>query len=113
MHEFVVQADRFLDRGVRAFDIAKRLLDYGFHAPTIYFPLIIKECMLIEPTECESKQTLDAFVEALSAISQEAEENPELLKAAPLTLSVGRLDEVAAVKDPVLIESTTSCSSCC
>lgn len=98
MHEFVVQADNYLDRGVRALDIAKRLLDYGVHAPTIYFPLIIKECMLIEPTESESKATLDRFIEILAEIVQEIEDNPELVKTAPHTMPVSRLDEVRAVK---------------
>jgi glycine dehydrogenase subunit 2 len=104
MHEFVLQADRFLDRGVRALDIAKRLLDYGVYSPTIYFPLIIKECMLIEPTETESKATLDRFIEIFQTIVQEASENPELLKSAPHTTPVGRLDEVRAAKHPKLRE---------
>lgn len=98
MHEFVVQADRFLPNGVRALDIAKRLLDYGYHAPTVYFPLIVKEAMLIEPTESESKGTLDAFLETLQKIVQEAEETPELVKTAPHTMPVTRLDEVFAAK---------------
>lgn len=102
MHEFVVQADNYLDKNVKALDIAKRLLDYGIHAPTIYFPLIIKECMLIEPTESESKATLDRFVEVLEQIVREIAENPELVKTAPHTLSVRRLDEVRAVKKPIL-----------
>lgn len=98
MHEFVVQADRFLPQGVKALDIAKRLLDYGFYAPTVYFPLIIKECMLIEPTESESKATLDSFLEVLKKITQEAEEDPTLVKTAPHSTPVSRLDEVYAVK---------------
>lgn len=102
MHEFVVQADNYLDQGIRAYDIAKRLLDYGFHAPTVYFPLIIKECMLIEPTESESKATLDAFVEALKNIIEEIHTNPELVKSAPHNLPVTRLDEKRAAKEPVL-----------
>lgn len=99
MHEFVVQADRFLERGVRALDIAKRLLDYKIHAPTIYFPLIIRECMLIEPTESESKGTLDYFIRALNKIVAEIEEDPEFVKKAPYTLDKKRLDEVYAVKE--------------
>lgn len=102
MHEFVVQADRFLDKGIKASDIAKRLLDYGIHAPTIYFPLIIKECMLIEPTESESKATLDYFIEILEKIMTEIEKDPNLVKTAPHTMPVSRLDEVLAAKKPIL-----------
>jgi glycine dehydrogenase subunit 2 len=105
MHEFVVQADKFLDQGVRALDIAKRLLDYGVYAPTIYFPLIIKECMLIEPTESESKATLDNFVEILKKIINEIQINPDFVKKAPHTKPVGRLDEVHAAKNPILKHS--------
>lgn len=102
MHEFVLQADRFLDKEIRALDIAKRLLDYGYHAPTIYFPLIVKECMLIEPTESESKATLDDFVATMEAIVKEIETKPELVKNAPLSMSVKRLDEVKAARNPIL-----------
>lgn len=102
MHEFVVQADNYLDKGIKALDIAKRLLDYGVHAPTIYFPLIIKECMLIEPTESESKATLDQFIEILAKIVKEMESNPEIVKTAPHTKPVSRLDEVQAAKKPIL-----------
>lgn len=102
MHEFVVQADNYLDRGVRALDIAKRLLDYGIHAPTIYFPLIIKECMLIEPTECESKDTLDRFIAVLQKVVEEIKEDPETVRTAPHKLPVTRLDEVRAAKEPIL-----------
>lgn len=102
MHEFVVQADNYIDKGIRALDIAKRLLDYGFYAPTIYFPLTIKECMLIEPTESESKDTLDSFIEAIESIVKEIEKDPAFVKGAPYTLSVGRLDEVRAAKNPIL-----------
>lgn len=98
MHEFVLQADNFAEQGVKALDIAKRLLDYGFHAPTIYFPLIVKECMLIEPTESESKDTLDQFVAAMEAIVAEIHSNPAVVQAAPHTLSVSRLNEVYAAK---------------
>lgn len=108
MHEFVIQADRFLDRGIRALDIAKRLLDFGFYAPTIYFPLTVKECMLIEPTESESKATLDAFIDAIAKIVHEAETDPEKIKKAPHTLSVGRLSEVEAAKHPILREFSVS-----
>jgi len=82
MHEFVVQADNYIGKGVKAYDIAKRLLDYGYHAPTVYFPLIVKECMLIEPTETESKDTLDEFVDALKKIVDEINEDPDILKKA-------------------------------
>lgn len=102
MHEFVIQADQYLDRGVRALDIAKRLLDYGVYAPTIYFPLLVKECMLIEPTESESLATLDRFVEILEAIVKEIQKDPEWVKEAPHTTVVSRLDEVRAAKQPML-----------
>lgn len=102
MHEFVIQADNYIDKGVRALDIAKRLLDYGVHAPTIYFPLIVKECMLIEPTESESKATLDEFIDILHKIVDEIKADPELVKTAPHTQPVSRLDEVLAAKKPIL-----------
>lgn len=102
MHEFVVQADNYLDKGIKALDIAKRLLDYGVHAPTIYFPLIIKECMLVEPTETESKNTLDSFIEILDKIVEEIQTEPEIVKTAPHTMPVTRLDEVRAAKNPIL-----------
>lgn len=101
MHEFVVQADRFSPQ-IKALDLAKRLLDYGMHAPTIYFPLIVKECLLIEPTETESLATLDAFAAALTLIIKEAIENPALVMNAPHTTPVKRLDEVRAAKMPCL-----------
>lgn len=106
MHEFVVQADRFMP-GIRAFDIAKRLLDYGVHAPTIYFPLIVKECLLIEPTESESQATLDVFVAALASIVEEAKNNPELVTSAPHRTPLRRLNEVQAAKNPRLKHETT------
>lgn len=102
MHEFVVQADLYLDKGIKALDIAKRLLDYGVHAPTIYFPLIVKECMLIEPTESESKATLDRFIEILEQIFKEIQTDPQLVKTAPHHLPVTRLDEVLAAKKPII-----------
>ncbi len=85
--------------GVKAFDVAKRLLDLGYHAPTIYFPLLVPECFLIEPTETESKETLDRFLEAMRQIAREIEENPEGLKHSPHDLPTGRLDEAAAAKE--------------
>jgi glycine dehydrogenase subunit 2 len=102
MHEFVVQADNYLSQGIKALDIAKRLLDYGVHAPTIYFPLIIKECMLIEPTESESKATLDKFIEILAKIVDEIKHQPDVVKTAPHTLPVSRLDEALAARRPIL-----------
>lgn len=100
LHEFVASAGQLHDdRGISAMDIAKRLLDYGFHAPTVYFPLVVPEAMMMEPTETESKETLDAFAAALHAIVLE---DPESLRQAPLTLSVSRPDDVTAARKPVL-----------
>jgi glycine dehydrogenase subunit 2 len=99
MHEFVASASRIKkDKGVSAMDIAKRLLDYGFHAPTVYFPLTVPEAMMIEPTESESKETLDAFAEALFRITEEA---PDMLHDAPHSTTVSRPDEVLAARKPV------------
>jgi len=98
-HEFIVTLRREArDYGTSAMDFAKRLLDYGFHAPTTYFPLLVPECLLIEPTETESKQELDAFVDAMVAIREEARTEPAKLKGAPYTLPVRRLDDVRAAK---------------
>jgi glycine dehydrogenase subunit 2 len=100
MHEFVASAAKLkAQRGVSAMDLAKRLLDYGFHAPTVYFPLTVKESMMIEPTETESKETLDAFAETLFRIT---EESPELLHEAPHTTAISRPDEVQAARVPVM-----------
>jgi glycine dehydrogenase subunit 2 len=102
-HEFILTLKRLArERHVSALDVAKRLLDFGFHAPTVYFPLLIPECLLIEPTETESKDTLDAFAAAMAAILNEAETAPEMLKTAPHTLPVRRLDEVRAARHPDL-----------
>jgi glycine dehydrogenase subunit 2 len=99
-HEFILTLKRQAkEQGVTAMDFAKRLLDYGFHAPTTYFPLIVPECFLIEPTESESKQTLDAFVAAMADIDDEARQDAELVKAAPHTLPVRRLDDVKAARE--------------
>ena len=87
---------------MRTLDIAKRLIDYGYHPPTIYFPLIVEEGMLIEPTETESVETLDAFADALIAIAAEAEATPELVTGAPHTAPVRRLDEATAARQPNL-----------
>ena len=103
MHEFVLSARKLKrDYGVTALDVAKRLMDYGFHPPTIYFPLIVPEALMIEPTETETKETLDAFCDAMLAIAREAAESPELLKEAPHNRPVRRLDEVRAAKNPVV-----------
>ena len=103
MHEFVLSA-RALKReyGVTALDVAKRLMDYDFHPPTIYFPLIVPEALMVEPTESETKETLDAFCDAMLAIAREAAESPEMLKEAPHNRPVKRLDEVRAAKHPVV-----------
>jgi len=102
MHEFVAMGQWEEAPGVHALDIAKRLMDYGFHPPTNYFPLIVREALMIEPTETESKRTLDAFADALLKIAQEARTDPEILKTAPHVTPVGRLDEVRAAKQLVL-----------
>lgn len=99
-HEFVLSGKPQAAKGVKTLDIAKRLLDYGFHAPTVYFPLIVEEAIMIEPTETESKKTLDLFVDALLKILQEIETNPELVKTAPHSTPVGRLDEATAARKP-------------
>jgi glycine dehydrogenase subunit 2 len=100
MHEFVASAKVVkAARGVTAMDIAKRLLDYGYHAPTVYFPLVVQEALMIEPTETESKETLDAFAETLKKILAE---DPEVLKNAPHTSTISRPDEVAAGRNPVV-----------
>jgi glycine dehydrogenase subunit 2 len=99
MHECVLSAQRQAKKGVRALDIAKYLIDQGFHPPTIYFPLIVKEAMMIEPTETESKETLDEFIEAMICAAQLTEKDPQRLKDAPLTMPVKRLDETKAARD--------------
>jgi glycine dehydrogenase subunit 2 len=102
-HEFIASAASIKRRtGVRTLDIAKRLLDHGFHAPTVYFPLTVEEAMLIEPTETESIETLDAFADALIAIAREAETDPEIVTSAPQTAPVKRLDEASAARNPNL-----------
>jgi glycine dehydrogenase subunit 2 len=102
-HEFVASAQSLKkDHGVRALDLAKALLDYGYMAPTMYFPLIVPECLMIEPTETESKETLDEFVEALRAIVEKAKTDPQALFDAPVTTVVGRVDETRAARQPDL-----------
>lgn len=98
MHEVVLSGDHQKAKGVRTADIAKRLLDYGFHPPTVYFPLIVHEALMIEPTESETKETLDEFVDVMLKIDREADENPELVRNAPHTTPVRRLDEAAAAR---------------
>jgi glycine dehydrogenase subunit 2 len=102
MHEFVVEGRWSHAPDIHALDIAKRLMDYGFHPPTNYFPLIVHEALMIEPTETESQETLDAFAEALLRIAEEATQEPSLLKDAPHITPIGRLDEVKAAKELVL-----------
>ncbi len=103
MHEFVLSARNLKrEHGITALDVAKRLMDYGIHPPTVYFPLVVAEALMIEPTETEPKERLDDFVDAMLAIAREAAESPELLKEAPHGRPVRRLDEVRAAKQPVL-----------
>ena len=103
MHEFVLSARKLKrEHGVTALDVAKRLMDYGFHPPTIYFPLVVPEALMIEPTETEPKERLDAFADAMVAIAREAAENPELLGEAPVSQPVRRLDEVKAAKRAIV-----------
>ncbi|SDY55581.1 glycine dehydrogenase subunit 2 [Evansella caseinilytica] len=101
-HEFVLSGKRQKKLGVRTLDIAKRLLDFGYHPPTIYFPLNVEECLMIEPTETESKETLDEFIEAMIQIAKEAEENPEIVQEAPHQTVIDRLDETTAARKPIL-----------
>lgn len=109
-HEFILTMRPEMKQfGVTAMDFAKRLLDYDFHAPTTYFPLLIPECLLIEPTETESKQTLDAFVDAMITILKEAATNPDVLKQAPYDQPVRRLDDVKAARELNLVWKDTSC----
>jgi glycine dehydrogenase subunit 2 len=102
MHECVLSASLQLEQGVHALDIAKYLIDKGFHPPTIYFPLIVKEAMMIEPTETESKETLDAFIEVMIEAAKLSKTNPEVLRLAPITMPIKRLDETRAAREPNL-----------
>ena len=103
MHEFVLSgAPMKRELQIKTLDLAKRLLDFGYHPPTVYFPLLVEEALMIEPTETETRETLDAFAEAIAAILKEAAEDPEIARSAPYTTPVRRLDEVAAAKHPVL-----------
>jgi len=100
-HEFVLSGRDLKAKGLRALDVVKRLMDYGFHPPTVYFPHLVDEAIMIEPTETESKRDLDAFADAMLAIADEAERDPELLRTAPHVMPVGRVDEVYGAKHPI------------
>jgi glycine dehydrogenase subunit 2 len=103
MHEFVLSgAPMKRDLQIRTLDLAKRLLDHGFHPPTVYFPLLVDEALLIEPTETETRETLDAFADVVAEILREAQEDPSIAREAPYTTPVRRLDEAAAAKRPVI-----------
>ncbi len=111
MHEFVLSgAPARRELGVKTLDIAKRLLDFGFHPPTVYFPLLVDEALMVEPTETETRETLDGFAEALDQILAEAEEDPAIAQSAPYTTPVRRLDEVAANRHPVVRQPTGDAS---
>src|ERR671921_716731 len=103
MHEFVLSgAPMKKDLGIRTLDLAKRLLDHGYHPPTVYFPLLVDEALLVEPTETETKETLDGFADVIAAILSEAGSDPLIAQNAPYTTPVRRLDEAAAAKKPVI-----------
>jgi glycine dehydrogenase subunit 2 len=103
MHEFALTGGPMKrELGIRTLDLAKRLLDYGYHPPTVYFPLLVEEALLVEPTETETKETLDGFAEAIAEILREAREDPEVARGAPYSTPVRRLDEATAAKQPVL-----------
>jgi glycine dehydrogenase subunit 2 len=103
MHEFVLSGEPMKrDLGIKTLDLAKRLLDHGFHPPTVYFPLLVDEALLMEPTETETRETLDAFAEAVASVVAEAREDPEVATEAPYTTPVRRLDEAGAAKNPVI-----------
>jgi glycine dehydrogenase subunit 2 len=102
MHECVISASRQTEHGVHALDIAKYLIDKGFHPMTIYFPMIVKEAMMIEPTETESKETLDSFIDAMIEAARLAEKDPDVVRASPVTMPIKRLDETKAAREPNL-----------
>jgi glycine dehydrogenase subunit 2 len=103
MHEVILSDKRLQqETGQKTLDVAKRLIDYGFHPPTVYFPLLVAGAMMIEPTETESKETLDEFISAMKSIAREAHETPALLAEAPTVTRLGRLDEARAARKPVL-----------
>jgi glycine dehydrogenase subunit 2 len=101
-HEVVFSAARQAKNGVRALDVAKAIIDRGMHPPTVYFPLTVPEALMIEPTECESKETLDSFIDVMIQIAELAEKDPQALRACPTTTPVGRLDETRAARQPDL-----------
>ena len=101
-HEFVFDGLRDKSTGVTTMDVAKRLLDFGYHAPTIYFPLLFHEAMMLEPTENESKETIDGFISVMREIAREAKDEPDTVKSAPHNAPIGRVDDVLAAKNPVL-----------
>src|SRR5271155_5115086 len=106
MHEFVLSGGPMKKQlQIKTLDLAKRLLDFGFHPPTVYFPLLAEEARMVEPTETETRETLDAFADAIAAILREAAEDPEVALGAPYGTPVRRLDEVAAAKSPVIREA--------
>ena len=102
MHEAVFSGRQQAKLGVRTLDIAKRLIDFGIHPPTVYFPLIVEEALMIEPTETETRATLDTFIEVMTRIAREAQETPDLVKEAPHTTPISRPDDVAAARKPVV-----------
>jgi glycine dehydrogenase subunit 2 len=103
MHEFVLSGGPMKrELQIKTLDLAKRLLDFGFHPPTVYFPLLVDEALMVEPTETETKETLDAFADTIAEILSEAARDPEIARNAPYTTPVRRLDEVAAAKRPVI-----------
>jgi len=102
LHEVVFSDKNQARKDVHVGDIGKRLMDYGFHPPTVSFPLIVPGAIMIEPTETETKQEIDAFIDAMREIAKESEENPDLVKKAPHTTRIGRVDEAAAARKPVL-----------
>ena len=99
MHEFVATAKPLKKNGVKAMDVAKRLIDLGFHPPTVYFPLVVEEALMVEPTETESKETIDELAAALNQIADEARSDPEIVKNAPVSTPVRRPDEARAARD--------------
>jgi len=108
-HEFVLDGSPMKkELGIKTLDLAKRLLDHGFHPPTVYFPLLVDEALLVEPTETETRETLDAFATAVAAILREAKDDPEVAQNAPYTTPVRRLDEAAAAKRPVIRQPADS-----
>lgn len=102
MHEFVLSGNYGLTHGINTLDIAKRLIDFGFHPPTIYFPLIIDQAMMIEPTETESIESMDKFIDAMIEIRKEIDQRSDLLHTAPNSTYISRIDEVAAARNPII-----------